>query len=77
MDFLITGHDGVISLLQVSTDLHEPATRQRELKALTEAMQECKLRQAAVVTMNDEEKLETEAGQIRILPAWLWALRVS
>ncbi|MDD5760314.1 MAG: hypothetical protein PHI06_14700, partial [Desulfobulbaceae bacterium] len=71
MDFLFTGHDGDRSLLQVSPELHEPGTRQRELKALTEAMQECKLRQATVVTTNDEEKLETEAGQIRILPAWL------
>ncbi|MDD5154210.1 MAG: ATP-binding protein [Desulfovibrionales bacterium] len=76
VDFLVTGHDGEKFLLQVSTELHEPATRQRELKALTEAMRECKMPQAAVVTMNDEEKLETDAGEIRILPAWLWALEI-
>lgn len=74
VDFLVTDRSGQRSLIQVVADMKEPATRQRELKAIVEAMKECKLRQATVVTLTREEKLETEAGRIQILPAWLWAL---
>jgi hypothetical protein len=37
-------------------------------------MQESRLKQATIVTLNQEENLETEAGLIRILPAYRWAL---
>ena len=37
-----------------------------------EAMKECKLRQATILTLNQEEKLETEAGLIHVLPARTW-----
>ena len=76
VDFLVTGRSGQKSLVQVSADMKEPVTRQRELRSLLEAMKECKLRQATVVTLNQEEKLETEAGLIHILPASLWALKL-
>ena len=32
---------------------------------------------ATIVTLNHEEHLKTEAGHIRILPAWLWALSLK
>lgn len=76
VDFLVTDRGGQKSLVQVSADMKEPVTRQRELRSLLEAMKECKLRQATVVTLNQEEKLETEAGLIHILPASLWALKL-
>jgi len=76
VDFLVTGRGGQKSLVQVSADMKEPVTRQRELRSLLEAMKECRLRQATVVTLNQEEKLETEAGLIHILPASLWALKL-
>ncbi|MFC1830355.1 ATP-binding protein, partial [Thermodesulfobacteriota bacterium] len=65
---------GKRSLFQVTADLQSLATRERELKALDDAMQECGLRQATVITLNEEERLETESGRIQILPAWQWAL---
>ena len=52
-----------------------PATRQREVRALVEAMKECHAVYATVVTLTEEERLETEAGIIDIVPAWLWVLR--
>jgi predicted AAA+ superfamily ATPase len=74
VDFIITDSAGEKSLIQVSTDMKEPATRQRELRALIDAMQESRLKQATIVTLNQEENLETEAGLIQILPAYRWAL---
>lgn len=77
VDFLVTNRQGRRSLFQVAADLQSLATRERELKALDDAMQECGLRQATVITLNDEERLETESGRIQILPAWQWALRAN
>ena len=74
VDFLITDRTGQRSLIQVSADMKALETRHRELRALSEAMKECDLKQATIVTLNQEETIETEAGHIQILPASLWAL---
>jgi len=65
---------GEESLIQVSAQINDPLTRQRELKALIEAMEERGKRQATVITLHQEERLETKSGQINIVPAWLWTL---
>lgn len=75
VDFFVTDHSGNESLVQVSAEMTNPATRQRELRALTEAMKECSARHATVITLNEEEGLKTDAGTIDIVPAWLWILR--
>ena len=77
VDFLATNQQGQKTLIQVAAEMSGPVTRQRELKALFEAMEECKLRRATVVTLNQEEHLETDSGHIDILPAWLWAITIS
>ena len=74
---LTTDRGGQKSLIQVSADIKEPVTRQRELMSLLEAMKECNLKYATIVTLNQEEKLETESGRIQILPASFWALTFS
>lgn len=74
VDFLVTDMLGQELLIQVAAEMETPATRLRELNALMEAMKESGLRKATIVTLNHEEHLETEAGHIQILPAWLWAL---
>ena len=74
VDFLITDHQGRKSLIQVSAELKDPATRKRELKALFEAMVERKLHTGTIITLDQEEKLKTDYGRIDIVPAWLWDL---
>jgi hypothetical protein len=54
--------------------LNDPSTRKRELRAITEAMEELKIKQSLIITMSQEERLETPAGQIDICPAWFWAV---
>ena len=49
-------------------------TAEREISALSEAMVECRVKEAAIVTFNTEKHIETKAGTIHILPAWKWAL---
>lgn len=63
-------------LLQVCSDLSHSATREREVRALEEAMNELGLHEAVLVTMFDDEIIPVEKGVIRAVPAWSWMLRV-
>jgi hypothetical protein len=74
VDFIIRDKDAQYRLIQVTAEFTNEPTRERELAALNEAMKECGLREATVVTLHDEERIETEAGRIQALPAWLWVL---
>lgn len=61
-------------LVQVSADTSDPKTRQRELRALEEAMTETEIDRATLVTLRDEGSVELAAGTVRIVPAWKWFL---
>jgi predicted AAA+ superfamily ATPase len=61
-------------LLQVCASLVEPTTRAREIRALSEAMTETRLRSAEIVTLHEDETITTDAGTIAVLPAWRWFL---
>ena len=74
VDFLVTIPDGEPLLIQVAAEFNEPSTRNLELRAITEAMEELKIKNSLIITMSREERLETPAGQIDICPAWLWAV---
>jgi hypothetical protein len=74
VDFIVTDRDGRKTLVQAAADLTDGETRARELKALDEAMGECGIARATVVTMNQEERLNTDHGRVEIVPAWQWLL---
>jgi uncharacterized protein len=74
VDFIVTDRDGRKTLVQAAADLTDGETRARELKALDEAMGECGITRATVVTMNQEELLNTDHGRVEIVPAWQWLL---
>ena len=58
-------------LIQVCWDMHNPATKKREIHALSEAMRELGLKKGTIVTWLDED---TSVEGIAILPAWRWSL---
>jgi hypothetical protein len=74
VDFLVEARSGRRRLLQVCADLADEATRNRELRALEEAMRELKLRGATVVTLRDEQRLSLAGGTVQVVPAWRWLL---
>jgi hypothetical protein len=74
VDFLAVAVDGERTLIQVALELTDSNTRERELRALTTAMRETGIRRGALVSLNDEERITTSAGEIEVLPAWWWAL---
>jgi predicted AAA+ superfamily ATPase len=61
-------------LIQVCTSLADPATRERELNAVHEAMRELGVDEAEVVTLEDEETIALEGGRVDVFPAWRWIL---
>ena len=73
VDFTIHGNKGV-ELTQVCDSLTHPATRERELKSLTEAMMETGTKTATIITRSEEGVEQTQAGTILIQPAWHWLL---
>ena len=75
VDFIATDHRDTQTLYQASLELRDEQTRNREVRALTTAMQETGIKAATIVSLDTEEQIETEAGVIDVVPAWLWALQ--
>jgi hypothetical protein len=78
IDFIVgdaeTGH--AAQLIQVCADMSKPDTREREVRALIEAMKGTGLRESTIVTLHHSEEIEVDTGVIRIVPAWAWMLGV-
>lgn len=74
VDFLATPLVGSPLLVQVCADLSEPATRARELRALSEAMREQDTTEGLIVTMDERDDLVLPEGRVRVTPAWQWLL---
>jgi predicted AAA+ superfamily ATPase len=63
-----------LQLFQACASLWARETREREVRALAEAMSETGSRRGTIVTIADRETIGTDAGSIRVVPAWEWAL---
>lgn len=77
VDFVIAINVKERQLIQVCESMDEPKTRQREVNALKEAMQELDLPTGTIVTMSEENKIAVSNGTIYIVPAWKFLLNVS
>ena len=73
VDFYYT-REGKESLLNVCYDMALPATRDREVRGLTDAMKRLALGESQIVTAEVSEIIDTEAGRITVLPLWEWLL---
>jgi len=70
---MTTSLTGETALYQVALHLRDESSRKREIRALTDAMEETGLRHAAIVALEQEETLSTPVGRIDIQPAWQFA----
>ncbi|MDO8789815.1 MAG: ATP-binding protein [Sulfuritalea sp.] len=75
VDFLARTGDGEVLAVQVAETVADPNTRQRELRAIEAAMAERKISAAVMVTLDEEETIETTRGPVAVVPAWRWLLR--
>jgi predicted AAA+ superfamily ATPase len=73
-------------LIQVCASLRQKETRERELGALIDAMNELKLKQGTIITLYEQEEIKfaaagrtkkgSSACRIRVVPAWKWFLEL-
>lgn len=61
-------------LIQVAASVEQPATRERELRALTEAMQALRLKQGLLLTDTNAAPVKTPAGTVYIRAVAEWLL---
>ena len=64
----------VYRLVEVSVDLANPKTREREVSALADAMGKYGIDESTIVTMDSEETISAGTGTIHVIPAWKWLL---
>ncbi len=61
-------------LIQVSLNMENEATRQREVSALQEAMARFEKNAATIVTLDEETDINVPEGVIHVMPAWKWLM---
>lgn len=74
IDFIVPMRGRPQLLVQVCESLAGPQTRKRELTALDNAMEELSLKEAIIVTRNEDDAVKTDSGTVRIVPAWRFLL---
>jgi len=75
-DFIVYPEGGTALPVQVSWTLNDPDTRIREIKGLLKAAGYCKVKDAWIITLDEEEELMIDGVQIQIMPAWKWMLKL-
>ncbi len=68
VDFLLKQGRGMTGLIQVSWRLEDKKTRQREIRALSQAMEETDTNQGTILTYNEEETAEVQGRVIQKCP---------
>lgn len=61
-------------LVQACASIADPATREREVRALREAMATLGQDSAAIVTLTTDEEIRVPEGTIRVVPMWRWTI---
>ena len=58
------------SLIQVSWNINEKETRDREIKGLMEASETTRCKNLLIITVDDEEEIVLDDKKIKVIPAW-------
>ncbi|MBN2012957.1 ATP-binding protein [candidate division KSB1 bacterium] len=74
IDFIVLNKEEILSLFQVCDSIQESITRNRELRALWQAMDELNVLESFLITRNEREKIEKERKIIHVIPFWEWAI---
>jgi len=74
VDFLTKSGKKDIRLIQVTDNLDNEKTKQREVGSLVRAMDELKLNTALILTEDSEEKIRVQGKVITVKPIYKWLL---
>ncbi|OJV78620.1 MAG: ATPase [Bacteroidia bacterium 44-10] len=73
-DFVFQRNDNVIQLIQVTWDMSEENTREREVTGILEASRATRCDNLFIVTKEEESIISRDGKQIDVVPAWKWLL---
>ncbi|MCH5258072.1 MAG: ATP-binding protein, partial [Lachnospiraceae bacterium] len=76
-DFVIQKGINIESLIQVTWNINEKETRDREIKGLMEASEATGCQKLLIITVDVEEEIVLDDKRIRVIPAWKWILSLS
>ena len=74
-DFVLQREDSVIQLIQVTWDMVDESTREREVKGLLEAASVTGCENLIIITKDTENIFVRDGREIRVIPAWKWLLQ--
>ncbi|MEA4979156.1 MAG: ATP-binding protein [Petrimonas sp.] len=74
-DFVFQRNDSVMQLIQVTWDMFDENTREREIAGILEASLSTRCDNLFIVTKDEESVITREGKQINVLPAWKWLLQ--
>ena len=73
-DFVVQRNERVDELIQVTWDMSDDNTREREINGLLEASKATRCDRLSIITIDEERSLERNGKRIHVVPAWKWAL---
>jgi hypothetical protein len=69
-DFIVSEKGQVLEAIQVSLDLSDLFTRNREAKGLVQCCKRFNLNKGTIITLDDDETFEIDGITVQIVPAW-------
>ncbi len=72
VDFVIYSATKVRELIQVTTTLDHPRTRNREIRSLIEASKQLDCNKLTIITLNESAEFEEEERKIQVVPVLRW-----
>jgi len=72
-DFIVKEQEKIKYAIQICYELNED-NKKREIEGLIEAMEELKLKEGLIITLNQTDSFEIGDKKIKVLPVWRWLL---
>lgn len=73
-DFIIRENNQIVQAVQVASHLSDEEVKRREIDGLVEAMTAYGLTEGLILTENEQDTLEVDNYQIKVVPIWKWLL---
>lgn len=74
-DFVLQQGDNIVQLIQVTWDMSDEGTREREISGILKASTETGCDRLLIITKSEENMIERDGKQIHVVPAWKWLLK--
>lgn len=73
-DFVVQRNEHIDELIQVTWDMSDDSTREREINGILEALKVTECDKLTIVTIDEETSFKRNGKTIHVVPAWKWAL---